>query len=123
MHPANVREEARVLVAAGHPDAEVARRTGLPRTTVRDLRRAEPDLLCPRCWRRIRPTGWIARDYAFLLGLYLGDGCISTAGRTFRMRISLDARHPGVIADAQAVLERVFVENRIGRVRADRGAT
>ena len=39
------------------------------------------------------------------------------------MRISLDARHPRVIADAHAVLETVFVGNRIGRVLADDGAT
>jgi hypothetical protein len=71
----------------------------------------------------MRPTGWIAEDYSFVLGLYLGDGCISAARRTFRMRISLDARHPRVIDDAQAVLERGFVGNRIGRVRADDGAT
>src|SRR5690242_13437893 len=102
MHPEAVREEARGLAASGHSDAEVARRTGIPRTTVRDLRRAAQVTRCPRCWHRTRPSCWTPGDYAFVLGLYLGDGCISAAGRTFRMRISLDARHPGVIADAAA---------------------
>jgi hypothetical protein len=79
--------------------------------------------LCPRCWRRARRTHWSDGDYAFLLGVYLGDGCISDAGRSFRLRISLDARHPGVIADARAVLRRGFPANRVGEVRADEGST
>src|SRR3954471_573347 len=104
MHPAGVRERARSLAAAGLRDAEVARVTGLPRTTVRDLRSAGARSACPRCWRRARPATWTPGDYAFLLGLYLGDGCLSDDGRTFRLRLSLDARYPGVIADARALL-------------------
>jgi len=58
-----------------------------------------------------------------LLGIYLGDGCISRAGRTFRLRLSLDARHPGVIRDARAVLQRGFACNQVGTVQADGGST
>jgi hypothetical protein len=123
VHPQSVRERALGLVAAGHRDADVAVRTGLPRTTVRDLRRAPRPSLCHRCWNPSRPTYWSSEDYAFLLGLYLGDGCVSDAGRSFRLRLSLDARYPGVIADARAVLERGFFVNRVGAVRADAGST
>jgi hypothetical protein len=123
MHPPAARERVRELAAAGPSDRDVAVRTGLPRTTVRDLRRAPAAPLCPRCWTPTRPTCWTSDDYAFLLGLYLGDGCLSDGARSYRLRISLDARHPGVIADARAVLERSFPANRVGAVRADAGST
>jgi hypothetical protein len=48
---------------------------------------------------------------------------VSNARRTFRLRISLDARYPEVIAGARAVLRRGFPRNRVGEVRADRGST
>src|SRR4051794_31775134 len=123
MHSYAVRARALELVLAGNPDAAVARATGLPRTTVRDLRRSSPALSCPRCWRRASPIAWIPETYAFLLGLYLGDGYICVAGRSYRLRISLDARYPAVIADARASLERIFTGNAIGEVHADGGST
>jgi len=66
---------------------------------------------------------WTDEDYAFLLGLYLGDGCISNAGRSHRLRLSLDSRYPGVLADARDVLARGFCANDVGELRADRGST
>jgi hypothetical protein len=62
-------------------------------------------------------------EYAELLGLYLGDGHISDGARTQRLRISFDARHEQLLADAQSLLERCFAENRVGVVHADGGAT
>ena len=123
MHPPAVRERARALAAAGHRDADVAQRTGLPRTTVRDIRLSAMPDLCPRCWRRAAPANWTAGTYAFVLGLYLGDGCISRAGRTFRLRLSLDSRYPGVVTAARSALGRGFAANRVGETHADGGST
>src|SRR3712207_4546589 len=119
MHPPAVREHARALTIAGHADAEVSRLTGLPRTTVRDLRRSSSQPVCPRCWRRASAMAWTDPDYAFLLGLYLGDGYVCRAGRTFRLRLSLDSRYASVIGDARAVLQRGFAGNRVGETAAD----
>jgi hypothetical protein len=69
------------LVANGLNDCEGSRQTGIPRTTVRDWRRlafsragaeraGEPELH-KHDFDRLPPA------YAYLLGLYLGDGCIS----------------------------------------------
>jgi hypothetical protein len=123
MHPPAVREHARELAAEGYKDAAVARLTGLPRTTVRDLRRSSVGALCPRCWQRIPPMRWTNGDYALLLGAYLGDGCISRAGRSHRLRLSLDSRYPGILDDLRGVLRRGFAGNRLGEVHADGGAT
>lgn len=48
------------------------------------------------------------RPYPHLLGLYLGDGMLSLAHRgVWRLRITLDARYPGIVARAQASIGEV----------------
>jgi hypothetical protein len=130
MHPTETRDRALHLVGAGRNDCEVARRLGVPRSTVRDWRREasrpRPDderLRCPRCWRRTRLIAPTDPDYAELLGLYLGDGCIGRAGRVHVLRISLDAAYGGIVEDVRGLLGRCFPANRVGEVRADDGAT
>ena len=58
-------------------------------------------------------TPW---DYAELLGLYLGDGCVSRLGRSYSLRLSLDAGHPRVLERARALLSRCFVANPLTEV-------
>jgi hypothetical protein len=74
------------LAAKGHCDQEIERITGIPRRTVSGWRRGETRLL-----ERSRCAGYSKGDhdfsklpsgaYAYLLGLYLGDGCISANHR------------------------------------------
>ncbi len=127
LYAASVRQDALALIAAGENDCEVARRLGIPRTTVRDWRRrpvpAVPDDLCPRCWRRGSGIVFTVSDYAELLGLYLSDGHITTLARTDRLRLSLDSRYPGIAGESDALLRRCFQSNRVGRLSADRGST
>lgn len=40
-----------------------------------------------------------------------------------RLRIALDPRYPGIIADTKELLGRGFPESSVGETRADRGAT
>jgi hypothetical protein len=48
------------------------------------------------------------RDYAYLLGMYLGDGCISAHPRgVWRLRITLDALYPGIIEECSSAMEAV----------------
>ena len=121
MRTLEIRNQALELAAAGVNDCEIVRRLGVPRTTVRDWRnpryvakRTAPGL-CPRCWRPGSPVVFDAGDYAELLGIYLGDGCISAGARTERLRVFLDAKYPVIVAETQALLERCFPENRVGR--------
>jgi hypothetical protein len=60
-------------------------------------------------------------DYAELLGLYLGDGHITSVARTQRLRIFLDARYTNVVDETEALLERCFPRNRVTRVRGCNG--
>jgi hypothetical protein len=125
MHPPQVRAEILAMVASGLNACEIARRTGIPRGTVRDWRHAAtgrgrpstrsfPLETCPRCWRAAKPIRFTAADYAELLGLYLGDGCISEGARSDRLRVTLDTKYPNLIAELHALLGRCFPENRIG---------
>jgi hypothetical protein len=50
----------------------------------------------------------LGADYSYLLGLYLGDGCISAHARdVFRLRVVLDARYPGIIQSAREAMANI----------------
>lgn len=97
---------------------------GVPRETVREWRRIAAsedecrpggDETCPRCGT----TPVDAREYAYLLGLYLGDGCLSEHRRgVYRLRISLDARHPRIVEECASSMAAVARGRRIGRQTA-----
>jgi hypothetical protein len=118
-----IRDQALALVAAGVNDCEISRRLGVARTTVRDWHapgyagRARP--ICPRCWERGRAMAFPANDYAELLALYLGDGCISRLDRTYSLRISMDANHPSVLAQVRELLSRCFLDNCLTEVSVE----
>ena len=86
----------RRLIAAGLNDCVIARMTGVPRTTVRDWRR-RPQVRS-RDSRAL--PGYVhefsslpAHAYSYLLGLYLGDGCVTRCRRVWRLRVTLDAKY------------------------------
>jgi hypothetical protein len=133
MHPPQVRASVHELVDAGHNDCYIARALEIPRSTVRDMRRyrhaprrrgggtGTTTEVCPGCWLPAKLIRFTAEDYAELLGLYLGDGCISHSARTDRLRIALDAKYPDIIRDTKGLLERSFPENPVGLVEAPGG--
>ena len=127
MYPLAIREQALALVEAGVNDCEIARRLGIPRTTVRDWRRWRPTgrgERCPRCWRTsLKRIVFSEPDYAELLGLYLGDGHIVRTGRSDRLRLFLDTRYTGINTEARALLARCFPEHRVGMFRTGKGTT
>src|SRR5438105_15958239 len=92
--------------------SEAARITGIPRSAIRDWRDG-------RCLQlpRSAPLGCAGHDfaaldgaaYAYLLGMYLGDGCLSEHRRgVWRLRITLDAAYPGIIAECTSAIESVL---------------
>lgn len=125
MHAAEIHAEIRRLAAAGHTDGAIARELGLARTTVRDVRlpRRIERPCCWRCWQPTKQVRFTPGEYTELLGLYLGDGNIVRAGRTYRLRLSLDARHATVLGEAIALVERCLPRNPVSVARLDGGAT
>lgn len=114
MRPREQYDEVDRLIRWGYNDCQVARLTGIPRRTVLDWRhQGAPG----RAWRvvSISPCGppdggaacpevsrmaGLPDTYAYLLGLYLGDGCISQSKLGCRLRIVCDDRYPGIIQAA-----------------------
>lgn len=135
MKPAWQVERALQLSDAGKNNCEISRELGVNRRTISDwvhgrtrIRRPNhtyraPQVrhrgTCPRCsgGREFAP-GVPPYPYAYLLGLYLGDGTLSTHPRgVYRLRIFLDRAHPVIVAECGAAVGLVMPTNKVGVLR------
>src|SRR5579885_3233062 len=91
------------LKAAGATDREASQVTGVPVNTIRGWRKrrrryqadGSSGPVCPRCGEQPHDFGTFSRwTYAYLLGLYLGDGWISRNGRSWTLCFALDSNYP-----------------------------
>ncbi|MEM9952821.1 MAG: hypothetical protein AAF846_14530 [Chloroflexota bacterium] len=114
----------------------IARETGIPRGTVtdcikkfgsvqglQDYRRENLEIvgqssLVHELKKRQDPKK-LHPHYAYLFGLYLGDGCISHMNRVHRLRIALDKKYPNIIQSCVDVTETLFPDNQVGIVDRD----
>ncbi len=55
--------------------------------------------------------------YAYLLGMYLGDGCISSVRRTYLLRILLHEKQGAIANRVIEAIQTLLPHNRVGRVR------
>lgn len=120
--PVHERLEVLKLWRAGHSGKSIARASGIPRSTIRYwLRRfagvaqaAEAADLKSAQWgfeslhQHQHPT------YAYLLGLYLGDGYIMRMPRTYVLRIYLNQNQPHIIAEAARAISELVPMRRVG---------
>jgi hypothetical protein len=105
------------LVATGQNDSEIARETRIPRTTVRDWRTGNRYKVgcvrCTACGHQPHDfTSLPAPSYAYLLGMYLGDGVLSRAGRTFSLRVAMDRAWPDIALECLSAMRAVLPDNR-----------
>ncbi|MEU9580002.1 helix-turn-helix domain-containing protein [Streptomyces chilikensis] len=122
MYDLSTRRRALSLVAQGRSLNSVSRELGVSRAAIRDwqvrlipLQRA--GAACERC-RPIPgpPDNGVA--YSYLLGLYLGDGCISKGrNSSLVMRIACADAWPGLIDACEEALRAVRPHNSVFRVR------
>jgi hypothetical protein len=121
------REEvARVLGLArmGWNDCQIARETGIPRSTVRQWRIGRPPNFrlrsdsCAICSGNAQALP--LPGYPYLLGLYLGDGCLTPCPRdVFKLRIACAERYPGLVRECELAMAEVLPNksNKVGRTR------
>ncbi|MCP3756629.1 transcriptional regulator [Streptomyces sp. TBY4] len=106
------------LLADGRSMSSVSKETGVSRASIRSWRvRVEP---LPRQQRTSPcPPLTDTASYAYLLGLYLGDGHISqpASHRAPSLRITCDNKWPGLMDAAEEAMRRVFPFNRVCRAR------
>jgi hypothetical protein len=120
VHPPHIRERALLLREQGVTFGDICRILGLSRNTVkywfydeRARRRAElgPEpLRCPRCAEPPGPPDDQA-SYAYLLGLYLGDGHLVTSARVPVLRIFCADAWPGLIDECGAAMRAVIAKS------------
>jgi hypothetical protein len=112
------------LMEAGLGDSEIARLTGVPRPTICGWRHGRGT----RYHQRLSAShpSWRPPDrqsYSYLLGVYLGDGCIvTTTERTAWLVVTLDASYPGIVEETATALEACFPETRVRRYPRSDGA-
>lgn len=121
-------EHAQVLslLAAGFNDCQVARTTGIPRATVRDWRLGHTQArrlgAAEECTRCGHPNHDFERlpscSYAYLLGMYLGDGHICRT-QTWRLRITMDMNWPGVTLECVGAMREVLPGNAVSVYQPD----
>lgn len=102
----------------GFPKKRIAIITSIPRATVRDCIERYGDiegLEREREYALIRITeaenaenNEVHKTYAYLLGLYVGDGSIVKMRRVYRLRVSLDAKYLNIIECCVQALKNAF---------------
>ena len=114
-HPAADVRRVEELAAAGCNPSQIARATGISRSTLRAWlgRSARPMsppwISCPRC----NPDAELDdAAYVYLLGLYLGDGCISKQPKdVWRLRIVQTAKYTDHLAECAVAMHAVLPNN------------
>jgi hypothetical protein len=132
MKPAWKVERAKELADAGLNNCQISREIGINRRTISDWvtgrtrnprgsrqSRRAVRTSCLRCPGHQDPFPSLTRHaYAYLLGLYLGDGWIATHPRgVCRLRNFLDSRYPLIIEECDAAMSIVMPASRTGRWR------
>ncbi|GEK02866.1 helix-turn-helix domain-containing protein [Streptomyces sp. 1-11] len=115
MYDISTRKRALALVAQGRSLNSVSRETGVSRAAIRSWQdRLEP-------LPRMSPPPGPPSDtgaYAYLLGLYLGDGCVSPHPRGgYYLRIACADAWPGLMQMCREAITRVRPGVRVHTVR------
>ena len=105
------------LYAEGLTSRQIASETDVPRGTVRKWIRGNRPVIdeCPQCRHPPHRFELLpAREYAYLLGIYLGDGCILRARKgVWSLRIVQDDRYPRIIGEIVRAIQAVMPVNRV----------
>jgi hypothetical protein len=116
VHPPHLREQALLLRADGVQFGDICRQLGLPRWTVgswlhgeRSRRIREKRSAPSRCFRcSPKHNAEASPEYAYLLGLYLGDGHLVTSTKVPVLRIYCTASWPGLISMCHDAMSSVL---------------
>jgi hypothetical protein len=118
----HTRRRALGLVAQGRSLNAVSKQLGVSRAAIRSWQERieplhRPGPPCPRCSGTPRPPDDPAA-YSYLLGLYLGDGCLSEGRRGVHcLRIACADAWPGLIVACEEAMRAVRPDNSVFRVQ------
>ena len=125
MHAREEVLQALELHSAGRSATEIAGLIGVSRRTVSDwlrgkiprtARTIEGVGSCQRCGWRAHEPDELPASYVYLLGAYLGDGCLSPHPRgVFKLRVVLDSSYPRILDEVEGAMREVLPANPVGR--------
>ena len=102
------------LAAEGLNPCQIARATGIPRSTIREWISSGPPGGKYGDTKPPYDLSAVPREaYAYLFGIYLGDGHISELPRTFRLRVFMDSRYPRIIGEVARAMHTVLPGHRV----------
>ncbi|MFE2680105.1 transcriptional regulator [Streptomyces hygroscopicus] len=121
MYDLETRKRVLALIRQGRSLNSVSKQTGISRYAIRAwTMRLEPihrTTDCPRCAPEPRALEDTAA-YAYLLGLYLGDGCVSPLRKgLYFLRIACADAWPGLIDSCAEAMRAVRPDNSVYRVQ------
>ena len=124
MYSSKARADALALLQRGLSLRAVSIFTRVSRATLREWRdhpgSDDGRARCPRCAESPRLPEPSA-DYAYLLGLYLGDGCVSVGGApakgVWKLRVICCDAWPGVMEECCQAIQAVRPGNKVVMVR------
>jgi hypothetical protein len=120
-YPEATVEAALALGANGLSDYAVAEILSIPRATIQNWRTSGAPTKRGAGLEEPLERPLEHRAYAYLFGIYLGDGCVSGHRRTFGLQVTLDADYPHLMVEVKSAIERsIPVLARVQRPR--RGA-
>ena len=129
-HSLEIRTQAISMLRSGVSNAEVARKLNISKDTIgywkhQDRRSIEPGpdrrrSTCPRC--APEEVTLDRQAYSYLLGLYLGDGCIGNgaamrAKGVYFLSIACADAWPGLMDACEAAIRAVRPHNQVQRVQ------
>lgn len=116
-HPPELFDAVRALQRSGASDLQIHRLTGVARGTLRRWRVS--NRLPTSCRWSQRLSGWRPPDpwsYSYLLGLYLGDGCLTQPSRhSLRLALCLDGIYTMILDEATTAIQRTAPGTRVCR--------
>jgi uncharacterized protein YqiB (DUF1249 family) len=115
-------ERILTLWERGYTKLAISEITDIPRATVRDCinkfetlenLQQQKDKEAGRSWRTRLQDDNYRKRYAYLLGLYLGDGHISKIRYTYRLRIFQDSRYTNLIELCKETIQVIVPDNTV----------
>lgn len=125
--PSDVVAQAYQLRLEGTAKADIARRLEVSRGAVQDWFRGDIEATIRSRQGRAADCGGAgscplvdsvpSENYSYLLGQYLGDGCLSLGPRgVFKLRIACCDAYPDIMRECESTIRAVAPHNAVGRV-------
>jgi intein-encoded DNA endonuclease-like protein len=113
-------ERILTLWERGYTKLAISQITDIPRTTIREciekfetLANLQEIYRNKLSWRSWLEDADYRKNYAYVLGLYLGDGDISKVNYTYRIRIVQDSKYPNILRSIEESLQQLLPNNKV----------